>query len=106
MTRMRISEIVLGLVLACSLFFGGPVHALVPHEHSDHHNVGESPTWQSLHASLRHEDKKTLPLFNLLTIVGIVFVIGAVFVPARRLAFVDDATEMLRRGIVPHRKFG
>ncbi len=82
------------------------MHALVSHEHTNHHEAGESTAWQSLHASLRHDDKKALPVFNLLTVVGIVLIVLSANIPANRRIHVDTITNALRRGILPHRKFG
>lgn len=108
MNRMRVLTIVSGVLLMGGLLFGGLTHALVAHEHGDHHGAhdGGSVIWQSLHASLRHEDKKALPFFYLLSIVGIVGLVTYSFVPRRRTHIVDSALDALRRGILPHRMFG
>ncbi len=106
-TWFRNNAIALALVVAVTL--GSPLHALIPHDHSAGHDHGdhkESIVWQSLHSSLRHEDKKAIPLFDALAIVGVAFFVIRFRIPARSLEVVDSITDALRRGIMPHRKFG
>ena len=106
MSHSRILSVSFGVILALSFILGAPAHAIIPHEHSDHHHAGESIVWQSLHAALRHEDKNALPVFDLLAIVGVVYIARRLLREAGDIRFVDSITNALRRGILPHRKFG
>ncbi len=104
MTR-RIGGIVFGIILVASLLSGSVVHALVPHEHGeDHDHHSESIVWQSLHASLRHEDKKALPFFDSFATVGTVFL--ATIISVRMFSYTVAIADEIRKGIVPYRRFG
>ncbi len=105
MLRIRTLLLLCGLILSVALVIGNPVHAIVEHEHGHSHGA-ESSMWQTLHSSLRHDDKKIIPVYDLLSIVGIALCISALVVPARRIRPVDSRLQSLRRGIVPYRKFG
>ncbi len=102
---MRIPVIAFGILLTLSLLFGNPAHALIAHDHGHAHGA-ESTMWQTLHSSLRHEDKKILPVSVSLMMLGIVLIASATIIPTRRNHPVDGALRALRRGIVPYRKFG
>ncbi len=99
-------RIVLGLVLTTSLLMAGVAHAVISHEHGEHHHEGESSVWQSLHAALRHEEKQMPVILNALMIVGAVLLLMRFFVPRRLAAAVEEVSHALKRGIVPHRRFG
>lgn len=108
MNRMRVLEAATGVLLACVMLFGGTAHALIPHEHGDHHGArdGGSVIWQALHNSLRHEDKQALPVFNILAFVAAVIVARQLTVRREIDTHVDSLMDFLRRGIAPHRAFG
>ncbi len=97
--------IMLGLFLSLSLIGGSLTHALVQHEHSDHHHAGESVIWQSLHNALLHEKKWVVPAVVSLSVLAVL--ISVSHTPTRRaFTVVDSRIEYLRRGIAPHRVFG
>ena len=101
------AAVMIGAILAFSLISGGLMHALIPHDHGGHHHVGEtSSIWSSLHAALRHEDKQTLPIFNMLTVVALILVVRQLSLRREIDTHVDSLMEFLRRGIVPYRRFG
>lgn len=102
---MRIQVIAFGILLTLSLLLGNPAHALIAHDHGHAHGA-ESTMWQMLHSSLRHEDKKILPVSVSLMMLGIVLIVSATIIPTRRNRPMDAMMLALRRGIVPHRKFG
>jgi hypothetical protein len=107
MHRGRIFEITVGILLVVVLSFGGTAHALVPHTHGDHHHRGESAVWQSLHASLRHEDKKALPFFYVLAVLGAVALLVLVSNRMDGISrILDDDFESLKRGVFAYRRFG
>ncbi len=102
MKLLRIALFAAALALIAILVSGTAVHAITPHEHSH----GAEAVWSSLHDSLRHEDKKSLPLFYAFSILGFV---ALVVVRSSRAAFapvyLGDSFEALRRGIVQYRRF-
>ena len=103
---MTVRNVSLALVLLIAVCGAPLLHALVPHTHTHEAHGGESAVWQSLHQGLRHEDKYVVVLFDALTIVGAV----ASFLVIVRVTFsiLDQHAHetALRRGILPHRKFG
>lgn len=105
MPRVRTLLLLFGLILSVALVIGNPVHAIVEHDHGHAHGA-ESSMWQTLHSSLRHDDKQILPAIDLLAIVGIALCVSALIVPSRSVRTVDSRLQSLRRGIVPYRKFG
>ncbi len=100
------SPVVIAFALVLALVLGNPAHALIPHEHGDHHGAKESPVWQSLHAALRHEDKQALPVFSILVVLARLLTPSRVVARLAVETMTDSLFEYLRRGIVPHRKFG
>ncbi len=107
MVFARVTPILFGLLLALTLALGNPAHALISHEHGSHHHEGESVVWQSLHSALRHEDKKMLPVFDTLAILGSVTLVVLALIRKREYVPVFYSLhDALRRGILPHRKFG
>lgn len=105
MSKATVSAVALGLALAAMLVSGSLTHALISHEHGGYHHVGESIVWQSLHGSMRHEDKKVLPTYSVLIVIAAVMLIPRAN-PARTPPPVVQDMIGLRRGILPHRKFG
>lgn len=105
MFRTKATALIFSLALSSTLLFGSPVHALVHHEHGDHHQQGESLTWQELHNSLRHEDKSVLPATDPFVLISMVLVAVVIF-SVRENTTVDSIKDHVRRGIAPHRKFG
>ena len=111
---------IIAILIVFALFAGASLHATIPHHHSSghaHNHPGEtediSIIWQGLHVALRHEDKKftlaanvsMLPLVfdnSLLSAMEIVAIIALAAYGVRRT---DSLLEMLRRGLVPYRKF-
>jgi hypothetical protein len=109
---MKVGGILSGLVASAVVFvllLGNPAHAFIAHDHGHDHAHGgqESSVWQSLHGSLRHEEKEALPISDALLLIGSV----ALIVVARRQASgspmrPSSIQNALKRGILPHRKFG
>ncbi len=123
----------IALSLACMLVAGQPLHSLIPHTHGeepeasaeleesapqhehehDHEHGSESSVWQSLHASMRHEDKKffvtpaAVPLSDR-TDLAIITLILVICVYGMYACFRASLLDMmlLRRGIALYRRFG
>jgi hypothetical protein len=94
-------------ILTLLLVFGSSAHALVAHDHGEaHHHGKESIVWQSLHASLQHEDKKVVSTSYLLAIVGVALIVEFSLALTGQLRFVDSHTRALRRGVLRYRRFG
>jgi len=121
---MRISATI--AVIVCIAFVAtitaGPLlHSIILHSHGhSHSHGGESSVWQSLHAALRHEDKKIFAAVLAMLLFGAFsfFRINvALFVLAcnvlqrmrlnnRLLRIFDPATgDYLSQGISPYRRF-
>lgn len=103
---MRVSGITLSILLTLTLIMGAPLHSFVPHAHAHDASGGEAYVWQSLHASLHHTDKKSLPLADALVVLSAALIAGAAACFPRTRFVVDSFTDSLKRGILPHRKFG
>ena len=100
-----ILSFVVALVLAGIIALGPIAHAFLPHAHS----ANEAVT-SVLHSALRHEDKKLadmVPAAPLLLIV-IAFVLAVAFPRAFAMRAHDSrarALTLLRRGVLPYRRF-
>ncbi|MBP9757215.1 MAG: hypothetical protein KBD06_01305 [Candidatus Pacebacteria bacterium] len=100
-----IAPVLAGMIMS-ALLLGGPAHALISHSHGDSHDHGtESSIWQSLHASLRHEEKQVLPVFNMLVVIALVLIVRRVIVARTADTHVDSLMDHVRRGVAPYRTF-
>ena len=105
------------LVIACLLTFvtAGLLHDVIPHNHGavdNHGNDTDSAIWSTLHSAIQHDQKKFLIIFTESLLVVVSSVIAASLLrmvfPVQSpeiLVFDPFAGAMLRRGIVPYRKF-
>ena len=100
------SAILTGIFVSFALIVGAPLHSLVPHGHAHDASGGEAYIWQSLHSSLHHEGKKSLPVSDALVILFTMLVATVGVRIPRVFAIVDAFTDSLKRGILPHRAFG
>ena len=106
MSRSRFWVLPLIMALAVPLLFGGLLHAVVPHTHSDNAVITSD-----MHSSFRHEEQAPLALPLLDTVL--VFVLTALLVSFQVLMreglLVRERHKIvsaLRRGIVSYRRFG
>lgn len=119
---VKMSSVAVGVV--CIAFLAAmtlnPIlHSFIPHTHHDGNHEGtESPVWTSLHAALRHEDKKILLFLLALLSIGTLQVFRfCVQETASLVTAVSDvrariiraqsflAGRWLIRGISPYRRF-
>lgn len=97
----------LSLTLALIITFGSLAHALLPHTHSPNEAVTSL-----LHSALRHEDKKftdlipPTPLFVPVVVALLVLVSIPAILPAYALSVHPPSLALLRRGVLPYRRFG
>jgi|SRR6185369_1065438 len=100
---MKLAAAIISLFLASSLFGGGLLHAVVPHEHGESHSSSET-IWASLHGALAHEQKDilfTLPFVLIAIALSIVF--APIF--ALKELVLQPRLDELRRGVAMYRRF-
>ena len=101
-TVIRAAVVLLALIVACSLLFGGTAHALIPHSHD-----GGEAIWQELHAVTRGAEMYLGVVFTLgsLLVARLIFVHQ--LVPLHLLLASNSALErLLHRGVAQYRRFG
>ena len=101
MTRLRLQmlSVLCAATLVVGLGFGALSHSLIPHDHA-----GNAIEWQSLHASLSHDQKKALGddiVIFLLAILAIQTLVATIKLSP---AYISQSNA-LRRGILPYRRF-
>lgn len=104
----RIS-IIVALLIAAALSFGGISHSFLPH----HHSAGDAGLSSATHSTLRHEDKKSAPVPLFTFVLNVLFLAIALLFSQRLLNLLtvviragSSDMESLRRGIALYRRFG
>lgn len=85
-------------VLLFSLAGGNILHEIIPHTHESEF------VWVSLHGILWHGYKYALTLATSLAVV--LLSLAGFFSPKPSLVLISSLEQALRRGILPHRRFG
>ena len=92
----------LALIVACSLLFGGTAHALIPHSHD-----GAEAIWQELHAVTRGAEKYLGFVFALGSLLVARVICVQQLVPLHLSLASNTALErLLHRGVAQYRRFG
>ncbi len=97
------THLLLAGVLVAVLMFGGLVHAFIPHTHSGNEAIAET-----LHSALSHEQKGSIAVAlsaGLGAVLLILFTHTGLLVRSRIAQERDATLLILRRGVVPYRKF-
>lgn len=107
---MFLNEILRPLAFAvCVAILLAPVigfsHALIPHTHTHAHNGAlHLEIWEGLHGMLSRKDV-ALPLLFIPFFIFLIVAHGLLS-PKETQTFLHPLGTVLRRGILPHRKFG
>jgi hypothetical protein len=101
MILAKLRSLAVVVVMSVSLAISGSalVHAVVPHSHE-----GDTEVWQSLHASLNHEHKKSVAETSILVVVSVLCV-GLLVLSVRLSDAFVPLLHALKRGILPYRRF-
>jgi len=88
--------------LVLALLSGGLTHDLIKHDHG--HGTQESAMWQELHKAVRHDDKKSIPIPALATIIiALALTVRISLEEIPPYSFKQN--RYLTKGIAPYRRF-